>query len=75
MHVEKFIHDNHEFEIRTITAGESVLVKAFRDNKPTNQFSYSATTKVIHEVANVMGTDAVEHLIETAKQDIVRGLK
>lgn len=34
-----------------------------------------STTKVIHEVATAMGTDAVKHLIETAKQDIVRALK
>ena len=29
----------------------------------------------MHEVATVMGTDAVKHPIETAKQDIVRTLK
>ena len=75
MHVEKFIHDNQEFEIRTITDGESVYVKAFRDNKPANHFRYSVTLEVVCNMATVFGSEAVKHLIEIAKQDIVKGLK
>lgn len=74
MQVEKFLHDNQELEIRIIAEGEIVFVRAFRDNNPANQFRYSATNKDIHDLATVVGTDAVKHLIESAKQDIVSGL-
>jgi hypothetical protein len=75
MHVEKFIHNGKPFEIRIIFDGECVYVKAFQDNRPANRFRYSATIEVIHDMAAILGTDAVKHLIEIAKQDIVNGLK
>ena len=75
MHVEKFTHNGKEYEVRVICDGESVYVKAFEDNRPANRFRYSATIEVIQDMAAVMGTDAVKHLIEIAKQDIVNGLK
>jgi hypothetical protein len=58
-----------------ICDGESVYVKVFQNNRPSNQFRYSATMEVIQDMATVAGTDAVKHLIEIAKQDVINGLK
>lgn len=75
MHIEKFKHNGEEHEVRVICDGESVYVKVFQDNRPSNRFRYSATMEVIQDMATVAGTDAVKHLIEIAKQDVINGLK
>jgi len=75
MHTEKFSHNGVEHEVRVICDGESVYVKVFQDGRPSNRFRYSATIEVIHDMATVARTDAVKHLIDIAKQDVVNGLK
>jgi len=74
MQIEKFCHNGKNFEIRIISDGETVYVKAFINDKPANQFRYSATLDNILDMATLTGTDAVKHLIEMAKQDVIRGL-
>ncbi len=75
MHTEKFSRNGVEHEVRVICDGESVYFKVFQENRPSNRFRYSATMDVIHDMAAVAGTDAVKHLIEIAKQDVINGLK
>jgi len=75
MHVEKFTHNGKAYEIRVICDGETVYAKAFQNNRPANRFRYSATVEVVQDMATVLGTDAVKHLIDIAKQDIIAGLK
>lgn len=75
MHIEKFTHNGKEHEVRVICDGESVYVKVFQNNQPSNRFRYSATLDVIQDMATVVGTDAVKHLVEIAKQDVIEGLK
>lgn len=75
MHSEKFTHNGVAYEVRVIYDGESVYVKAFQGNRPANRFRYSATIELVQDMAAVLGTDAVKHLIEIAKQDLITGLK
>jgi len=75
MHIEKFSHNGVEHEIRVICDGESVYVKVFQGNRPSNQFRYSATMEIICDMATVAGSDAVKHLIEIAGEDVINGLK
>ena len=75
MHSEKFTHNGVSYEVRVIYDGESVYVKAFQGNRPANRFRYSATIELVQDMAAVLGTDAVKHLIEIAKQDLITGLK
>ena len=75
MHVEKFTNEGVEHEVRVICDGESVYVKVFHNNRPSNRFRYSVTVEVNQDMATVVGTDAVKHLIEIAKQDVISGLK
>lgn len=75
MHVVKLTHNEKTYEIRVICDGESVYAKAFQNNQPANRFRYSATIEVVQDMATVLGNDAVKHLIEIAKQDVLSGLK
>lgn len=74
MHIEKFSHNGVEYEVRVICDGESVYVKVFDSDRASNRFRYSATVEGIHDMARVAGSDAVKHLIATAKQDVIDGL-
>lgn len=71
MHIEKSTQNDKEHEVRVICDGESVYVKVFQNGRPSNRYRYSATMEVIEDMATVAGTDAVKHLIEIAKQDII----
>lgn len=75
MHIEKFTHDGKEHEVRIICDGESVYAKVFQDNQPANRFRYSATIEVFDDMSTIAETDAVKHLVEIAKQDVINGVK
>ncbi len=75
MNTAKFQHGGRDYEIRIICDGEAVYVKAFHANRPVNRFRYEATVDTVSDLSAVTGLDAVKHLIEIAKQDVVSGLK
>lgn len=74
MHVEEFTHNGEPYEVRVIWDGEAVYAKVFHNNQPANRFRYSATIEAIQDLAAVAGTDTVKHLIDIAKQDVIKGL-
>ena len=73
MHIDTFTHNGDEYEIRVIHDGEFFHVQVFRNNRPSSQYRYSVKIEDNQDMASVVGTDAVQHLIETAKQDFIRG--
>ena len=75
MHIEQFTHNGKKYEVRVICDGESVYVKVFQKNRPSNRFRYSARMETIEDMASVSETDSVKHLIEIAKQDVINGLE
>ena len=74
MIIEKFVHDNKEYEIRVISDGESAFYMAFRDNKPVNRFRYTATDEAFIGMLMVLRDNPVKHLINLARQDVMSGL-
>lgn len=65
MEIETFVHGGEKFEIRIISDGQSVFVKAFVEGKPANVFRYEATLETVHDASAVAGLDVVKHLNET----------
>jgi hypothetical protein len=75
METISFSHNGKDYEIRVICDGETVYVKSFYDNNPVNRFRYSATIEKIHVFSEIIGMNAVKHLIDIAKNDIIAGIK
>jgi hypothetical protein len=73
--IVKFNHNDKTYEIRVICDGDTVYVKAFLNNKPANRYRYSATLKNATDIKKILGIDAVNYLIEKAKQDIIDGIE
>ncbi len=71
MQTEKFSHEGKEFEVRVISDGQSVYVKVFSSGNPVNGYRYEVTLETVHDAATVTGLDAVKHLIEIAKADVI----
>jgi len=71
MQTEQFSHEGKDYEVRVISDGQSVYVKVFSSGKPVNGYRYEATLETVHDAATVTGLDAVKHLIELAKADVV----
>ncbi len=74
MTVEKFEHDNQEYEIRLISYGESAFYRVFRDNRPANRFRYAATDVAYVGMLMVLRENPEKHLIDMARQDVMSGL-
>ena len=70
MHIEKFTHNDEDFEVRVISDGISVFVRIFKNNQPANGLRYEATLETVHDAAMVAGLDVVKGLIGTAIGDV-----
>jgi hypothetical protein len=75
MEIVNFNHKDRTYEIRVICDGDTVYVKAFFGNKPANRYRYSATLKNTSDIKKILGIDAVNYLIDKAKQDIIDGIE
>jgi len=73
MRTIKFIHNHQEFEIRVISDGNTIYVKAFKDGLPANGYSYQVSLPVAFDMDRLLGMSAVDDLIENAKDDVVNG--
>ena len=74
MEILPFNHAGKKYEIRIISNGATVFIRAFHDNKPANGYSYSIDTMVHMDMKSWVGIDGIKELIETAKKDIINGL-
>lgn len=70
MQTQPFTHNNEEYEVRIISDGYSVFVRAFKGNRPANGLRYEVTLETIEDASNVVGFDLVRDLISTAQNDI-----
>lgn len=73
MKIVKFTHASQEFEIRIASDGNTLFIRAFKNSQPANGFRYSVDLVTAMDIEHVMGYDAVNDLIESAKSDIVEG--
>ena len=68
-----FSHDGHKYEVRVFMSDEGYEVVACRDGKPVNGYRYHVTFEDKFDMRVVEGSDAIGHLIEMAKDDVVSG--
>jgi len=73
MKITPLNHRNQDYEIRSMFDGHTLHVRAFKDNKPANGFTYSVSFEVAFDLKTTQGEDAAEILIEDAKRDIIEG--
>lgn len=66
-----FRHKDVDYEVRCISDGYTIHIRAFRGKVPANGYAYSLTHPMAFDIANVRGVDAIEDLIEEAKNDVI----
>lgn len=61
-----------DYEVRVTFDGWTFRVKAFFLGRPANGFEYSVTMEVKAEMKDLTGMDAVQELVEQAKEHVRR---
>jgi len=67
-----FEHEGKDWEIRIFSDGWKFKVKAYIDGRPANGYSYSVEMPTAFDLQTVTGTDAIQTLVDIAKEDVVR---
>lgn len=62
--------EGQQYEIRVVSDGATIFVRAFLDGKPANGYQYSVSIMTRFDLKRAMGIDAVMDLVESAKEDI-----
>jgi len=66
-----FTHNSQNYEIRVISDGSTIYVRAFKDGQAVNGYSYQVSLPVAFDLNRIHGLDAVQDLIKNAKHDVV----
>ena len=67
---ETFEHEETKYELKLFADGWAFTVKAFRDGREANGYSYSVTLPTAFDLNKVTGMNAVQVLFESARNDI-----
>jgi hypothetical protein len=62
--------EDQQYEIRVVSDGATIYVRAFLDGKPANGYDYRVNIMTKFDLKRAMGVDAVMDLVESAKEDI-----
>lgn len=65
-----FTFEDKDYEVRVVSDGSTIYVRAFREGAPANGYSYQVTVPIAFDFERCLGLSAVEQLIETAKKDV-----
>jgi hypothetical protein len=65
-----FVAFGTEYEIRVVSDGVDVEVRAFKDEQPVNRLCYTATLKQAKKLQTTTGVDLIEQLIRLAKEHV-----
>jgi hypothetical protein len=68
--VVPFSFEGKEYQIRVVSDGATIYVRAFCDNKPANGYSYQVTIMTAFDLKKLMGFDAIKQLIKSAREDV-----
>ena len=71
MKIVKFDHAGQEYEVRIISDGNTLYIRAFKDAKPANGYRYSVDLVTAMDIEHVIGYDAIKDLVESAKTDVI----
>lgn len=66
-----FEFDGKQYEILVLKYENGYKVRAFINNKPANPWVYSVDYETNMDFQYTIGVSAYEHLIESAKSDVV----
>jgi len=65
-----FTHLNQSYEIRCVFDGHTYHVRAFKDGKPANGFTYTVSFDVAFAMKTAQDQNIVDIFVEDAKRDI-----
>jgi hypothetical protein len=65
-----FVAFGAKYEIRVISDGIDVEVRAFKDNQPVNRLRYTATLKQAIKLRTTTGVDLIDQLVRLAKEHL-----
>lgn len=68
--VVPFEFEGKQYQVRVVSDGVTIYVRAFLDNKPANGYEYRVNIMTSFDLKRAMGFDAVMDLVESAKEDI-----
>jgi hypothetical protein len=66
-----FTFEGKDYEIRVISDGSTTYIRAFLGNRPANGYTYQVAMPVAFDFHRTFNVSAVQHLIDTAKQDVI----
>lgn len=71
-HVKKFpfVAFGSQYEIRVISDGIDVEVRAFKNDQPVNRLRYTATLKQAIKMQTTTGVDLIDQLVRLAKEHL-----
>jgi hypothetical protein len=68
-----FEHKGETYEVRTCSDGHKIHVRAFKDAKPANGYSYCVEVQDVKD-AQIAAASLVNELIKTAQSDVRNGV-
>jgi hypothetical protein len=71
-HVQKypFVAFGAKYEIRVISDGTDVEVRAFKNDQPVNRLRYTTTLKQAIKMQTATGVDLIDQLVRLAKEHL-----
>ncbi|MEA2095434.1 MAG: hypothetical protein U9P73_01905 [Candidatus Cloacimonadota bacterium] len=68
--VVNFQHAGEDYEIRVISDGETVTIKAFTNGEPANGYVYQINLMTAFDLKKLIGMDAIKNFIKLAEDDV-----
>ena len=65
-----FSFEGREYEIRVVSDGATIHVRAFHKGKPANGYSYQVDLMTAFDLKKLMVCDAIKELVDSAKNDV-----
>ncbi len=65
-----FEFEGKSYEIRVVSDGTTIIVRAFLNGHPANGYSYSVDLPTAVDITRQLRIDPVQNLIETAIRDV-----
>jgi len=65
-----FSFEGKDYEIRIVSDGATIRIRAFLNGKPANGYAYEINTITLFDLKRQIGFDGVKDLIQSAKEDV-----
>lgn len=68
--VVPFSFEGKGYEIRVVSDGFTIRIRAFSGNQPANGYTYEVNTMTALDLKRLIGFDAIKDLIRLAQKDV-----